>query len=76
VRFGATVTLRTLGGDKAGFERTLTLVGVDEADVAAGKVGFVAPIARALVGAKLGQVVTLPLGPKAETVEVAHISYA
>jgi transcription elongation factor GreB len=50
-------------------------VGVDEADVAAGKVGFVAPIARALVGAKLGQVVTLPLGPKPETVEVAHISY-
>jgi transcription elongation factor GreB len=76
VRFGATVTLRTLGGGKVGFERALTLVGVDEADVAAGKVGFVAPIARALVGAKLGQTVTLPLGPKPETVEIAHISYA
>ena len=76
VRFGATVTLHTLSGGKVGFERTLTLVGVDEADVAAGKVGFVAPIARALVGAKLGEVVTLPLGPKPETVEVAHISYA
>jgi transcription elongation factor GreB len=75
VRFGATVTLRTLGGGKVGFERTLTLVGVDEADVAAGKVGFVAPIVRALVGAKLGQTVTLPLGPKPETVEVMHISY-
>jgi transcription elongation factor GreB len=75
VRFGATVTLRTLGGGKVGFERTLTLVGVDEADVAAGKVGFVAPIARALVGAKLGQTVTLPLGPKPETVEVMYISY-
>jgi transcription elongation factor GreB len=76
VRFGATVTLRTLGGGKVGFERTFTVVGVDEADVAAGKVGFVAPIARALLGAKLGQVVTLPLGPKPETVEVVHINYA
>ncbi|MBJ6143647.1 GreA/GreB family elongation factor [Hymenobacter sp. BT559] len=76
VRFGATVTLRTLSGGKVGFERTLTLVGVDEADVALGKVGFVAPIARALVGAKLGQAVSLPLGPKPETVEVVRISYA
>ena len=76
VRFGATVTLRTLGGGKAGAERTLTLVGVDEADVAAGKVGFVAPIARALVGARLGQTVALPLGPTPETVEVVGISYA
>ncbi|MFD1871706.1 GreA/GreB family elongation factor [Hymenobacter bucti] len=76
VRFGATVTLRTLSGGRVGAERTFTLVGVDEADVAAGKVGFVAPIARALVGAKLGQAVSLPLGPKPETVEVVHISYA
>jgi transcription elongation factor GreB len=76
VRFGATVTLRTLSGGKVGFERTLTLVGVDEADVALGKVGFVAPIARALVGAKLGQAVSLHLGPKPETVEVVRISYA
>jgi transcription elongation factor GreB len=76
VRFGATVTLRTVSGGKVGFERTLTLVGVDEAEVAAGKVGFVAPIARALVGAKLGQAVMLPLGPKPETLEITHISYA
>jgi len=76
VRFGATVTLRTLSGGKVGFERTLTLVGVDEADVAANKVGFVAPIARALVGAKLGQTIALPLGPKPETVEVVQITYA
>ncbi len=76
VRFGATVTLRTVRGGKAGFERTFTIVGVDEADVAAGKVGFVAPIARAILGAKLGQAVALPLGPSPEVVEVAGITYA
>ncbi len=76
VRFGATVTLRTLEGGRAGFERKFTIVGVDEASVGAGKVGFVAPIARAIIGAKLGQALTLQLGPKPETVEVAQISYA
>ena len=76
VRFGATVRLRTVGGGKVGFERIFTIVGVDEADVAAGKVAFVAPIARAVQGAKLGQQVPLPLGPQPETVEVIDISYA
>jgi len=75
VRFGATVTLRTRGGSRAGQERTFTIVGVDEASVAAGKVGFVAPIARALLGARLGQSLTLPLGATPEVVEVVAITY-
>ena len=54
VRFGATVTLRTVSGGKVGFERTFTIVGVDEADVVLGRVAFVAPIARAVQGLKLG----------------------
>jgi transcription elongation factor GreB len=76
VRFGATVVLRTLGGGKVGFERTLTIVGVDEASVAAGKIGFIAPLARTIIGAKLGQTVELHLGPKPEVVEIADITYA
>ncbi len=76
VRFGATVTLRTVRGGKAGFERKFTIVGVDEADISAGKVGFVAPIARAIIGSKLGKQVTLNLGPTPEVVEVAAIAYA
>ena len=78
VRFGATVTLRTVRGgpQRPGFERTFTIVGVDEADVAAGKVAFVAPIARAVLGAGRGQTATLMLGPPEEVVEVAHIAYA
>ena len=75
VRFGATVTLRTVSGGPAGSDRTFTLVGVDEADVAAGKVAFVAPIARAVQGAKLRQRVPLKLGPQEEEVEVAAIAY-
>ena len=78
VRFGATVTLRTVRGaavSKAGLERRLTIVGVDEADVTAGKVAFVAPIARAVQGAKLGQQVTLKLGPQEEVVEIVGLSY-
>ena len=76
VRFGATVTLRTVQGGKAGFERKFTIVGVDEADIALGKVAFVAPIARAVQGAKLRQQVPLQLGPQPETVEVVGIDYA
>ena len=76
VRFGATVTLRTVGGGKVGFERKLTIVGVDEADVALGKVAVVAPIARAVQGTRLGKTVTLKLGPQEEVVEVTMIEYA
>ena len=76
VRFGATVTLRTVSGGKVGFERTFTIVGVDEADVALGKVAFVAPIARAVQGAKRQRQVPLPLGPKPEMVEIVGIAYA
>ena len=76
VRFGATVTLRTVRGGKVGFERRFTVVGVDEADVALGKVAFVAPVARAVQGAKLKQQVPLKLGPQEEVVEVTAIRYA
>lgn len=76
VRFGATVTLRTVSGGKVGFERRFTIVGVDEADIAAGKVGFVAPIARAVQGAKLKKRVLLKLGPEEEEVEIVSIEYA
>ncbi|TGE14313.1 GreA/GreB family elongation factor [Hymenobacter elongatus] len=75
VRFGATITLRTVSGGKTGFERKFTIVGVDEASVAAGQVAFVAPIARAVIGVKLGKTATLRLGPNEEVVEVVAISY-
>ena len=62
ILFGATVTI----ADEEDQERTLTLVGDDEQDAAIGRVGWNSPIARALRGARLGDVrrVILPAGEK------------
>jgi transcription elongation factor GreB len=55
-RFGACVTLRDLGGGGDGFAaRTFQVVGVDEADPDAGRISFLAPLARAVLGAAVGE---------------------
>ena len=71
VRFGATVELAD-GDDE---RRTLTIVGDDEADATAGRIGWSAPIAKALIGARVGdeRIVRLPVGDK--NYEVIAISY-
>jgi transcription elongation factor GreB len=71
VRFGATIEL----ADEDGNRRKLTIVGDDEADASTGKIGWSAPIARALVGARVGdqRVVRLPAGEK--SYEVIAIRY-
>ena len=71
VRFGATVEL----ADEEDDRRTITLVGEDEADASSGRISWAAPIARALVGAKVGEerIVRLPSGEK--SYEVMRISY-
>jgi transcription elongation factor GreB len=75
VRFGATVTLRTLKGERPGEERRLTIVGVDEADAAQGCVAFTAPIARAVTGKKVGQKAPLRTVRGEEVLEVVAVSY-
>ena len=71
VRFGATVEL----ADAEDQRRTLTVVGDDEADASEGRIGWSAPLARALVGAKVGEerVVRLPNGEK--SYEILSIRY-
>lgn len=71
VRFGATVEL----ADEEDERRIITLVGEDEADASSGQVSWAAPIARALVGAKVGdeRIVRLPAGEK--SYEIVKISY-
>lgn len=71
VRFGATVEL----ADEDDERRTLTLVGEDEADASSGRISWAAPIARALVGAKVGdeRTVRLPAGEK--SYEIMAIRY-
>jgi transcription elongation factor GreB len=76
VRFGASVTLRTRTGKQPGTVRQFTIVGVDEASVAEGRISFVSPLARTLIGATTGQTVHLRLGPSEEIVEVTGISYS
>jgi len=71
VFFGATVCYR--GADAA--ERTITIVGVDEADLERGQVSFVSPIARALHKAKEGDVVELNTPAGREAIEVIAIEY-
>ena len=75
VRFGATVTLRTRSGGKPGTMRRFTIVGVDEAAVEEGLIAFVAPIARAVTGARQGDMVKLRMGRVEEEVEVVEIRY-
>jgi transcription elongation factor GreB len=71
VRFGATVEL----ADEDDKRRTLTIVGDDEADASAGRIGWSAPLARALIGARVGdeRVVRLPAGEK--SYELVAIRY-
>jgi len=71
VRFGATVEL----ADEDGHRRTVTIVGDDEADASAGRIGWSAPVSRALVGARVGdeRTVRLPAGEK--SLEILAIRY-
>ena len=57
VRFGASVRLRR---PDSGEEKRITIVGVDEANAGSGRVSFLAPVARALLGRELGEEIRLP----------------
>ena len=49
-------------GAPQGTRQRISIVGVDEADPAAGRVAFVSPIARALIGARVGDEVSFGAG--------------
>jgi len=71
VRFGASVDL----ADEDDHRRTVTIVGDDEADATKGRIGWSAPVARALIGAQVGdeRIVRLPAGEK--SYEIIAIRY-
>jgi len=71
VRFGATVTVTTADGAP----RRFTIVGVDEADAAQGRVAFLAPIARAVLGARVGDVAALQTARGEDELQVTAIAY-
>jgi transcription elongation factor GreB len=71
VFFGATVTYV----DEADVARTVTILGIDEADSLKAEVTWVSPIARALLKAREGDVVKLVTPVGVQEVEVVQVRY-
>jgi transcription elongation factor GreB len=72
VFFGATVTY----AHERGTERTVTIVGVDEADLDRDQVSWISPIARALMKAREGDILKLRTPAGMEHIQVLNIRYA
>jgi transcription elongation factor GreB len=71
VFFGATVTY----ANERGTEMTVTIVGIDEADLGRGQVSWLSPVARALMKAHQGDIVELRAPAGIEQIEVLAIRY-
>ncbi|MBS4096948.1 MAG: transcription elongation factor GreB [Sulfuricella sp.] len=71
VFFGATVTVARADGE----EHTYSIVGVDEADPGRGLISWVSPLARALIKAREGDVVSLRTPGGVEELEVLAVAY-
>lgn len=71
VYFGATVTY--VKQDDT--EHTVTLVGVDEADLALGRISWISPVARALMKCRVGDTPELRTPSGTEVIEVLSIRY-
>ena len=71
VFFGATVRYV----DDLGEERCITIMGIDEADSSQGQVSWVAPVARALLKARVGDEVALPTPSGVRQLEVVEVRY-
>ena len=71
VHFGATV--KTEGED--GKVGRFTIIGEDAADVSNGKISWVSPLAKALIGSRIGDTVTWNRPAGSTTLEVLEISY-
>jgi transcription elongation factor GreB len=71
VFFGATVKTR----DADGSVTEITIVGVDEAEPLAGRISWIAPMAKALLKAQIGDTVTLVTPEGTRELEVLDVSY-
>jgi transcription elongation factor GreB len=81
VLFGARVTVQRVdspdseGEDESSRPRTYRIVGIDETDVGRGEISWISPMARALLNAKIGDVVTLRTPRGDEELEITEIRY-
>jgi transcription elongation factor GreB len=71
VHFGATVKMLAEDGKELNF----TIVGDDEADVAAGKISWASPLAKAMMGAKVGDTVKWRRPAGEADIEIVGIRY-
>jgi transcription elongation factor GreB len=71
VHFGATVKML----DEDGKELRFTLVGDDEADVAAGKISWASPLAKAMIGARVGDTVKWRRPAGEADIDIVEIRY-
>lgn len=71
VFFGATVQYI----DEKGESHSVKIVGLDEADINAGKISWVSPVAKTLLKARVGDSMTLRVGDEEHNLTVTHISY-
>ena len=70
VLFGATVTVRA-----DGVERVYRIVGVDEADPPAGRIGWIAPLAKALLGRRAGETAVLKLPDGVQRLQIMKVEF-
>jgi transcription elongation factor GreB len=71
VFFGATVTYAEAGGA----ERTITILGIDEADSLQGQVSWISPIARTLLKSRVGDELKLHTPAGVVDIEVLDVIY-
>lgn len=72
IRFGATVTLKTGETDNI---KTFQIVGVDEADIAKGKISFISPVSKSLINKKPGDKVILKQANADVIFKILDITY-
>ena len=71
VHFGAKVTFK----NEKNLSQIFQLVGVDEANIAKGKISFITPLAKALMHKKIGEEAYLKLEEKTLVFEITDIKY-
>ena len=69
--FGATVTYAREDGE----ENTVTIVGIDEFDPLKGRISWISPMAKTLIKAHEGDIVTLRTPNGLEELEILEVSY-
>ncbi|MCS5709745.1 transcription elongation factor GreB [Candidatus Berkiella cookevillensis] len=69
--FGATVTYK----QQDGITKTITIVGIDEADMANNKISYISPVAKALMKSEVGDIVEVNTPQGHYTLEIIEINY-